>query len=403
MENNFKFYRLGSIFNNMGSGIFSIFILWAIHAIFGNLLYTGLIGFALAIPFALSVFLGPFVDKTSKVLLLRISIFAKFLILGAFFIVPSHFNVGIAFYLVFALLFSLAGVFSSNSGSAFLPLIVEKDNLAKANSSMQFFGIIVGLLLGVFLYFATLNGMEFRFIFAINSIVFLISFVFNLFLKNPLASNEEHKNGYFDHIKNASSFFKKGALLHLLLAFLLVGSISQIASVNMPLLVDTFFGEAQYYVLIVVAGTVGAALGAIIFGFMANRISLNLIIFLSFLLAGVFKILFIRGIEDGNLSRVLWMMALSAGFTSVISLLFHTLKQSMIKTDFLATANAMNTSLFQVMVAIGAVIGGFSNYIFYSIENVFFAQGIAFIVIGVLLFLSKPIKNLKLPTNKIYE
>ena len=77
MQKNSSFQRflIFQFFNNIGIGIFNIFMIWWIHFLFQNPIYTGLAGFVLVVSGIFNFMIGPFIDKSSKTRIMKIGSF----------------------------------------------------------------------------------------------------------------------------------------------------------------------------------------------------------------------------------------------------------------------------------------------------------------------------------------
>ena len=84
----FRAFIFFKTFNGVGVNVFAMFIIWVVHALFENPMYTGLTGFMAAMPGVISFLVGPFIDRFSKAALLRAACFTQFCAIVALLIMP---------------------------------------------------------------------------------------------------------------------------------------------------------------------------------------------------------------------------------------------------------------------------------------------------------------------------
>ena len=399
---NFRSFLIFSVFSNIGRGIFGIFMMWAIHALYQNSIYTGIAGFMFAAPMVASFIAGPFVDRWSKVKVLRVACFVKFCVVALILAVPYFYQPGVWFLLIAILVFSIAGVFSGAAGTAILPRIVSGEDLVKANVLMQMAGTIGGLGIGVVLYVLMARGAGFELVYGVNAAVLLVGLLFSASLRSnesgdgKVKTEKTEKSGfkmYFYELKAGLSFIKKGVLLPLFTAIVFTGFFADMARVNLPMFAEVHLGTASGFIVLSALALVGGLIGSYISAIIGPKLELSKIFILCFIAAGATRILFVNIIPD-NFIRGLLIFALYAGLGGAIGIFFHTLMQRLPPKHMIGRITTLNTSLFGAAAAVGALVGGLAGSILPNVDMVFIIQGASYIAIGLCLCLSKRVRKL---------
>ncbi|MCL2378763.1 MAG: MFS transporter [Defluviitaleaceae bacterium] len=396
---NFKSFLLFASFFNIGRGIFTIFMLWVIHALYQNPVYTGVAGFMLAAPTIASFIAGPFVDRWRKVILLRVVCLVQFgvvaLILGITLLTQAS-----PWFLLFAILvFSIMGVFGAAAVTALVPSIVSGEDLVKANVAMQMAGTIGGLVIGVVLYVLMARGAGFELVYGVNAGVLLVGLLFSARLGTGALQEAGRETGkaafstYFAELKEGLSIINKGVLLPLIIALTIMGLFGNAAHVNLPLFAEVHIGTASGYILLSALALVGGVIGSYIGGIVGPKLELSKIFMLCFIGAGVVRILFVYVIPD-NFVRALLIFVLYAGLAGTINIFFNTLVQKLPPQHAIGRITTLNASLFGIAAAIGALVGGLAGELLPNVDTVFIIQGASYIVIGLCLYLSKRVRAL---------
>ena len=192
LRSNVAFLRLfgGRLVTNVGDSLYLIAAMWLVYELTGSTLYTGLAGFLVRLPQALQFLFGPLVDRWD----LRSILVGSQLAQGVcVLVIPiaavlGHLN---AFVVLLVMpLISVLNQFVYPAQNAALPLVVEEENLTKANSllSMAYqsadavFNAISGIVI------ALVGAVA---LFVVNSVTFLIAAVVFYGLVIPSRSDPE--------------------------------------------------------------------------------------------------------------------------------------------------------------------------------------------------------------------
>ena len=400
LENgNFRNFLLFQTFRSISSGIFSIFMMWMIHFEYQNPFYTGAVGFMFAFPFVASFIIGPFVDRRNKVTLMRIACFVQFVIAGLLLVIPFSFSPGIWFFLLAIFIFYIALVIDQPAETALLPMIVSNEDLIKANALIRIVATLFGLGIGVFLYLTIDSNGGFQVVYAVNVAVLLIALVFSAFLRSPepkkpeTPANKAIFKTYFAELKQGLIFVRRGVMLFLIVFLVFMDIFASVAYVNLPMFAQIHTGEASGYIILTALAMVGGILGSYISRIVGPKLEVWKIFVACFILAGIARIIFVHVIAQ-DFSRALWIFILYIGLGSTIGMFFRTLMQKLPPKHMIARVNTITTSLFSISSALGALLGGLLGTLIANVDTVFIIQGISYIVIGVCVCLTGPIRKL---------
>ena len=402
MENsNFRTYLIFQTFNSIGTGIFSIFMMWAIHSQYQNPIYTGLAGFMFAVSGIANFIVGPFVDKHNKVFLIRVVCLIQFCVVAFLFIISFAFTPGVWFYLGAILVYHVMTMLGVPAKTAYLPTIVSGEDLVKANALVGILGSVIGLGIGAFLYIAMAGDTGFEMIYAVNAVILFLALIATPFLKNiAQTSDKKIAKSYLSELKAGLAFVWRGSetgqvnrvLLCLVTAFVFMSIFANIASVNMPMFADIHVGGSGY-ILIVALGLVGGIVGSYISRIIGPKYKLGTIFVVGIIVTGIVRIIFVN-VMPGNFTRSLWILVLYTGLAGAAAILFQTLRQRFPPKHLIARVSAIYISLLSAAASVGALLGGLMGSLMIDVGMIFIIQGASYIVIGIFLFFSKSIKNL---------
>ena len=178
LRSNVAFLRLfgGRLVTNVGDSLYLIAAMWLVYELTGSTLYTGLAGFLVRLPQALQFLFGPLVDRWD----LRSILVGSQLAQGVcVLVIPiaavlGHLN---AFVVLLVMpLISVLNQFVYPAQNAALPLVVEEENLTKANSLLsmayQSADAIFNAISGIVIVIVGAVAL-----FVVNSVTFLIAAV----------------------------------------------------------------------------------------------------------------------------------------------------------------------------------------------------------------------------------
>ncbi|MCL2399675.1 MAG: MFS transporter [Defluviitaleaceae bacterium] len=394
----FRAFLFFKTFSAIGVNVFAMFIIWVVHALFENPMYTGLAGFMATVPGVVSFISGPFIDRFSKIALLRAACFMQFCVVMVLIVLPpAVLSGGVWVLLLAVLIFNVARVVALPAGVALLPKIVAGDDLVKANSLTIIWGVFGGLGISILL-FVLMDRVDFRAIYAINAVILLIALISSA--KLHIAETTENKRGsqtslkaYFSELKDGLVFVGRGTMLHLMLALVGIRFASEIVNVNLPMFVDVNDGGASGYVLLMIFGTLGGIAGPLISNPVGRKFRVPTIIIVGYLLAGASWFIFIK-VATVSFWGAMPIMAIFGMIAVVITIFAQTLTQKLPPPQTVARVSTIKTSLYNIAAAIGALLGGFLGRTMANVNAILSLQSAAYVIIAVLLCFSVSIKAL---------
>ena len=396
---NFRSLLFFSTFGGIGQGMFRIFMMWVVHALFQNPMYTGIAGFMFGAPLAASFIFGPLVDRWKKVWVLRVVELVKLGVVTLLLV--AHIFLYLSPWLLFLiiLVFSMADLFGRPAFMAMLPRVVGGEDLVKANAFMNITGIAGGLGIGAVLLILTAGEADFLWIYVINTAVLALAVLYTAFIRceEPAAAPEERGTksrfgAYWRELKMGLSFVKTGVMLPLVTGFISMGFFAQIAYVNFPEFAETHLGTAFGYVMLSALALTGSLLGSYICRMVENKFELGKILVMGFVAAGIGRIAFVTVLPI-NRTRGVLIYVLYIGIVSAISIFYQVLQQKLPPKNLISRVATTITSMNAIAAAIGALVGGVLGTLL-DVNTVFIAQGGFYIVIGLALGVSGQVRRL---------
>ncbi|MCL1788660.1 MAG: MFS transporter, partial [Defluviitaleaceae bacterium] len=317
-----------------------------------------------------------------------------FIITGLLLVVPLVFSPGVWFFLFVMLAFQTTLAIDRPAETALLPTIVDSEDLLKANALISIVATLFGLAIGAFLYLALANDGGFYIVYVANAAVLLIALLFSAFLRSPKTTETPTERlQYFSELKAGLVFIKQSVALFLIAFFIFQDIFASIAYVNLPQFAELHTGQASGYIILTALAMVGGLIGSYISRILSPKFEVWKILVACFILAGIVRIIFVNVIPQ-DFSRALWLYVLYVGLGSTFGMFFHTLMQKLPPKPMIARVNTITTSLFSAVGALGALLGGLLGMLVSNVDTIFIIQGVSYIVIGVAMCLSKPIRTL---------
>jgi MFS family permease len=365
------------ILSTLGNGIFSLFVLLNVHMIYGNALYTGIASFLMSAPRVFAFVVGPTVDRSKKVRIVRITTLLECGAMALLSFTPLLENVGVLFMFAVILVMSVAAMFENPAATALLPHIVKEDDILPANQLINIASAAGGILLAILLLAVLGQGENTQLIYGLSTGFVGAAFLVSLFIREVNIKTEAV--GKTTHMFRAdiiagTKFLRNNVLRFILFANIALGFVAQIAYVSRPAFIEYHAG-AQAYILIFVIGMVGSIFASMVVGPLGKRLKVSQIFLILFLFAGAGRIFF---------ALVLPLSFIAAlGITIVIaialdatSLIIHTLQQKIPPKDMVGRVATMSTSFSAVSIAIGALAGAFIGRAVADVQYIFIAQGV---------------------------
>ena len=394
----YRILLMYQFFSGIGGGVFSIFIMLAVHLIYENPIYTGIAGFLIAMPRIVSFAVGPIVDRRSKENIMRITTLLEFLVLALLAFTPLQESLGVLFMFAVILVFNIAALFENPAGTAYLPQIVKEDEILQANSFINIVALIGGIAVAAVLFISLGDDNNFTFIYGFSTAFLAIAFIFSLLLKNPGLKESAEKAEkaaspkYIADLKEGARFIRRNILLYITIAVVAMDFFGQITSVNRPMFVEYHIG-AQGYIAIVVMAIIGGLIASVFVGSMGNKFKLGRFIFVLFMLLAITRFVFAFVLPVSYAGGLVTSIA-SAALATSLGIIFGSLNQKIPPENMVGRVNTMSTTFVAIFTAVGALAGGFLGSIVPVVDHIFIFQGASYVLIGALLMLVPSFRRL---------
>ena len=393
-----KKYRLllmYQFFSGIGGGVFTIFIMLAVHLIYENPLYTGTAGFLIALPRIISFTVGPIVDRRNKINIMRITTFLEFLVLALLAFTPLKEHLGIWFMFASILVYNIAALFENPAGTAYLPQIVPEEKIMQANSYMSIVTLTGGVAVAVVLFISLGENNNFSFIYGFSTVFLAVAFIFSLLLKKPVAKENTKKPSvpnYIADLKEGAMFIRRHILLYITIAAVAMGFFGEIVVVNRPMFIEYYIG-AQGYIAILVMAIIGGIIASVFVGAIGNKFKLGRFIFALLILLGIMRVVF-AFILPVSYAGGLIAAVISAALATSLTITFNSLNQKIPSEGMVGRVDTISTTFRSIFVAIGALVGGFLGNIVPAVDYIFIFYGVSYVVIGLLIICVPKIRKL---------
>lgn len=377
---NGSFLRLltGRLVTNMGDSIYYIAAMWLVFDLTGSAFYTGIAGFLMRGPAALSFLTGPLVDRWSLVrVLVGTQLINGLLVL----IVPVADLRGVlSVWILLAVLpvVTLVNQFVYPAQNAALPRLVKDENLAKANS------LLSGAKHGTNMVFDAVSGVLVFIVgavslFVIDSLTFGVALLLFVGIQIPVtamdtdderdesAANDEditeevstRVREYSTELRAGIGYLKDSLLVALVagpvLANLTAGAVLGV----LPAFADTVGGPSSYGFLM--AASAGGTFAGTLLASVMDKYPFGHFTILSTTLSGILFAIAVFFPWFPGMFAIFFFAYMPVGAFNV---LFFTMVQSAVDNDFLGRVTSLLKSLGTVSFPVGSALGGVAASVF---------------------------------------
>jgi MFS family permease len=387
----FRILLVYQVFSGLGSGVFSFFMLLAVHLMYQNAMYTGIAGFLMVAPAIFSFAVGPVVDRRDKVKIMRLATLLEFVVLAVLTVLSVLGNVSVVVMFCVLFIYSVANLFESPASSALLPQIMEKEKIMQANSLLQIVALVGAIIVAVFLFSTVTGYVNFSMIYGVSAAFLVVAFVASLFLKDPATKEAESAN-YMQDLKDGAKFLRNSVLLFLATATLATAFFTQIMAVSRPAFFEYHAG-AQGYIVLAVTSLAGGILASVFMGAVGNKLRAGRLISAILLLAGVLRIVFTFVLPFSFGGAVAFIIFYAVAATSY-NIVVETLYQKIPPKDMVGRVGTITGTITAAAVATGALTGGFIGSVVPDVQYIFYFHGVMYILIGAIIAFVPSIRTL---------
>lgn len=223
-QRNFGIIWWSQLISQIGDGVTKLALLWFVYAVTGSALQTTIIGILQTLPpIVLGPFIGVFIDRFPKKIILIGTDLIRALVIGVIPCLVSHEAFTVEFLYVLVFCNAIATSLFAPALFASIPFIVEKSSLTAANALLQStmsLGVIFGPLLSG-LGIALLSSQE---VLCINVLTYIGSAVLLVFVSIPEVTDpaKTFQISIISYVKDLQegvqfTFFRQPVILPLIL------------------------------------------------------------------------------------------------------------------------------------------------------------------------------------------
>ena len=380
-------------FSAIGGAMFAMFILLSVHLIYENPIFTGIAGFLMAAPRMISFSVGPIVDRRNKVAIMRLTTFLEFLVLALLAFTTLKESFGVLFMFAVIFVYNMAALFENPAGTALLPQIVLEDEILQANSIINIIAMAGGIIIGVVLFSAVRDEVNFTFLFGFSAVFIALAFLCSLLLKNlGVKKAANSKPNYARDLKEGAKFIKSNLLLYAIIAVVAMSFFAEISYVNRPQFLEYYVG-AQGYVVFVMMTLIGGIIASSVVGKIGDRFKLGWLVFVLYILTATARIVFVLVLPRHHIGGLIMAIMFSA-LAASISIIFTTLNQKVPPENMVGRVDTITSTFVAIAATVGALIGGFLGSVVPVVDHIIIFQGLSYIAVGVFLFLIPSFRRL---------
>lgn len=384
---------LGRIVSNAGDSLYYVAAMWLVFDLTGSAVYTGIAAFLIRAPAALSVFIGPLVDRWSR---RRVLVGSQAINALIVLVLPGAAAVGhLTIWTLFLVLpvVTVVNQFLYPAQNAVVPQLVDEDDLTVANSLLSagyrgadtVFNALGGIVV------AAVGAVT---VFLIDAITFAIAAVVLAGISLPREeapsekSSTEADSSYLDELRDGITIVRQSTLVTLLGGVILTNLTAGAMLGVLPAFAANFGGADTFGILMAAyaGGTFIGILGASFF----DRFAFGRMLSVTFPMAGL---AIVGALASPSFPVMVVLFMASFIPVGAFNVQFWALLQSTVEVDFLGRVSALVSSVGTVAIPVGALGGGVVAGII-APWIVVLSWGIGLLFFGVYVGLTPPLRTI---------
>jgi len=147
------------------------------------------------------------------------------------------------------------------------------------------------------------------------------------------------------------------------------------------------------YVLFAMLSMAGGIFASALVGSLGKQFAIGKLWLVLFVAAGVVRIFFVQ-LLPANFNAGLGILMLFAALSAASNIIFSTMLQKLPPKDMIARISTLNTTVFAIFVALGALVGGVIGRAVPNVDLIFMAQGVVYVVLGAALYAVPSVRRL---------
>lgn len=390
---NFILLWVGQTISVIGDNLYSLALMWWVLEKTGSTAIMATVAICSAVP---SVILGPiagtYADRVDRKRLLISMDLGRAVLISIPAVLLLFNSLEVWHIFILAVFLSIMSTFLNPTLSAFIPLIVETENLTRANSLTQFSFSISGILgpslAGVLVALIGTANVMF-----LDALSFLISgmAIILIFVKKAQILAQEKKR-FLHELKGGFIYIKKEhVIFSMVLLFSVINFFIGPIGVYMPVVATKILNAgSEGFGFLASSVSLGALLGSLFLSIVGNIKSKGMVIILGIFLGGWMLAFF--GIST-HLGLSLLLLGLTGFFFSWINILVSAIFQTVIPNQLQGRVFGTITTLAQGLRPISLALAGVLSDLF-KVQAVIFASGVLIALGGVYGFFIKSLRKL---------
>lgn len=401
---NTTFFRLfsGRVITDAGDTLYFIGAMWLVWELTGSPFYTGLAAALYRVPGALSILIGPLVDRWQ---LRRILLSTQVINGIGVLVVPLAAVTGrlsIWLLLVVIPVLEFVNGFVYPAQNAALPQIVEESRLTRANSlfstSIRTVDMVANAVAGALI--VVVGAVT---LFVVNSVTFAIASLLFVGVTVPKATdrgntadtepthengNDANEEGYVAELREGIDYIRGSALLPMLFGIMVYNFAAVALTGILPGFADSLAGPAVYGLLVAAMG-LGSLIGA---GgaFLVEEYPISWVAIIANVFTGS---LFCAAVAVSGVWATGILLFIAIIPTGAFHVLFFTMIQSAVDDALLGRVTSTVGTSISVMAPVGGVVGGAIGVVVGSVTAMYEVGGII-AVVGCYYFLHPQVRSL---------
>lgn len=402
MNKNFNIYYFSVIISNIGNAVTTFVFPLFILDLTNSVMHLSVVSALQLLPFLIfGLPFGAIVDNVNIKKLMQYCDVARFFvyILLAYIVSLNNINISIIAIYITSIISGICYVFHSISEATFVPYLVSKDKLTRANSliySVQYITNFIVPIISGKLY--KLNNI--KFFFAFDAITFLFSFIILFVIKREFEYVNRDK-GLRAGFSKINREVKEGLIClkenkFLLKLLFIVATSNLIVCSYYNCLIDYMKYNLQY-----TAGTIGviegvyslgALVGALTVDYFSKRITKVDIIILCIGIDAICRLLLPHNSSIVFIGSLMVVIELTS---AMLNILVITIRQESISQEYLGRMNSVFKTVLLGINPIGLLLGGIVIDRVGSYNNMIFVSVLCFLVFvtAIILFRKNRVKR----------
>jgi MFS family permease len=390
INKNFGLLLWGKFISEIGDKFYAIALAFWVLQTTGSSTMMGLVLFSSMVPaIVLGFFIGVVIDKYNRKTLMIITDILRGLIVAAVMVIYYMGLINLPIIFAAQILLSICSAFFDPATQAVIPQVVDKEQLAKANSLSSLVGGIA-MIIGPVLGGLSVQYMGYTFVFILNSLSFLVSALFKVPIKLPrIVGNVVQEKNYKENILDGYKYiFSNKRLIVIIVVITIVHFFVGSVQVILPVLATKLAGNgAENLGYLETFFGIGVVATALILSLRKHKSKEERLVFFGITVTGFIYVAcgVILWLGKGDIYPFLMIFMLLSSAIIVISTNYQIILQKDIAADMSGRVFSVTNSLGDCSIPIAMLVMGILlDYFLWHLVIIFY--GVIIVLIGIKLF-----------------